>query len=201
MDVFSKEFGAYSPEYYKDAIQSGRITVNGKNISTDTLLRNGDRLSHTVHRHEPPVPYEPVQILKETDDLIAVNKPAAIPVHTCGAYRYNTLEMILRVEHHLSNLFLIHRLDRVTSGVVLLAKTREAAARYSALLQRGGVHKLYFAEVEGKVTWDDRWDPAFVHRIDDGFGVSVGIGSVSQRDGIMCCDGEHGKVRVLHCAQ
>ena len=121
-------------------------------------------------------------------------------MHTCGAYRYNTLEMILRLEHHLSNLYLIHRLDRVTSGVVLLAKTSEAA-KYSALLQRGGVHKLYFAEVEGKVTWNDNWDPAFVHRIDDGFGVSVGIGSVSQRDGIMCCDGEHGKVRMSRFVQ
>lgn len=197
MDVFSTEFGAYSAEYYRDAIVTGRINVNGKSVSTNYLLKNGDVICHTVHRHEPPVPYEPVRIVGETDELIAVNKPSSIPVHTCGAYRYNSLEMILKVEGGLNDIHLIHRLDRVTSGIVLLAKHKEAAARLSESLRQGGVHKVYLAEVEGSWKWNDEWDEKYVRYIDrEGVGVGIGITVVSQRDGIMRCDAEQGKVVI-----
>ena len=198
--MYSKEFGAYSPEYYEDAIRTGRITVNNKPVSIDYHLKNGDVICHTVHRHEPPVPYEPAHIISETDDIIAVNKPSSIPIHTCGAYRYNSLEMILKTEGHLPDFHLIHRLDRVTSGVVLLAKTKQAASQYSELLRRGGVHKLYLAIVEGECKWKEEWREQGLHveSIEEGgIGVGVGIAIVSQRDGVMKCDDQEGKVSLM----
>ncbi|KNB46209.1 pseudouridylate synthase [Blastocystis sp. subtype 4] len=190
LDVFSTEFGAYSADYYRDAIVTGRIVVNNKKVSTDYLLKNGDVICHTVHRHEPPVPYDPVHIVGETDELIAVNKPSSIPVHTCGAYRYNSLEMILKVEGGFQNIYLIHRLDRVTSGIVLLAKQKETAARLSESLRQGGVHKVYLAEVEGQWKWQEEWNQKSVDRVGE---AGVGVSVVSQRDGIMRCDAEQGK--------
>ena len=88
MDVFSTEFGAYSADYYRDAIVTGRIVVNNKKVSTDYLLKNGDVICHTVHRHEPPVPYDPVHIVGETDELIAVNKPS------CSYMRCLSLQLV-----------------------------------------------------------------------------------------------------------
>ena len=202
MDVFSTEFGAYSADYYRDAIVTGRIVVNNKKVSTDYLLKNGDVICHTVHRHEPPVPYFPICVVGETDELIAVNKPSSIPVHTCGAYRYNSLEMILKVECGFQNLCLIHRLDRVTSGIVLLAKRKEAAARLSESLRQGGVHKVYLAEVEGQWMWEEEWSQKCVDHVGDtGVGVHVGISVVSQRDGVMRWDAEQGKVSPLEAIE
>ena len=55
LDVYSTEFGAYSREYYKEAIQSGRIRVNGNKLSEDYILKNGDKITHTVHRRRPDI--------------------------------------------------------------------------------------------------------------------------------------------------
>lgn len=51
MDVYAKEFGAYSREYYEDAIKKGRIRVNGKCVDCAYMLKNGDTITHSVHRH------------------------------------------------------------------------------------------------------------------------------------------------------
>ena len=58
-------------------------------------------------KHEPPVPYYPIKVIGETDDMFAINKPSSIPVHACGSYRYNTVEMIIRKELHLDSFFFI----------------------------------------------------------------------------------------------
>ena len=144
---------------------------------------------------EPPVPYMPVHIIAETDDIIAVNKPSALPVHTCGAYRYNTLETILRKENGLQEFYFIHRLDRVTSGVMLLAKRKEIASELSAELQQGGCHKVYLAIAEGNCFDSVNLDGvAYVN--EKGMIVSRNIAIVSQKDGIMKVDEKEGKVVV-----
>ena len=49
--MYAKEFGAYSREYYEDAIKKGRIRVNGKCVDCSYPLKNGDTITHSVHRH------------------------------------------------------------------------------------------------------------------------------------------------------
>ena len=56
------------------------------------------------HRHELPVVDDPIEIVAETDDILAVNKPCSIPIHPCGKYRYNTLLIILSKEMNYTNL-------------------------------------------------------------------------------------------------
>jgi len=64
----------------------------------------------------------------ETQDLIAVHKPASMPVHACGQYRKNTVMALLQVERpDLGKLFPVHRLDKPVSGLLLIAKTAAAA--------------------------------------------------------------------------
>ena len=55
IDVYSTEFGSYPRSYYETAIHQGRILVSDKKVSTSYIVKGGDVLSHTVHRHEPGV--------------------------------------------------------------------------------------------------------------------------------------------------
>jgi hypothetical protein len=121
-----------------------------------------DVMVHRTHRHEPPV-HGSITLVADTSDLVAVSKPASMPMHPCGSYHHNTLTHVLVNEHVIPNqppLMLVHRLDRyavaymyactygyialiiaiyfdicsafrVTSGLVILAKTKEAASRIS----------------------------------------------------------------------
>ncbi|KAI9920694.1 hypothetical protein PsorP6_002582 [Peronosclerospora sorghi] len=88
-----------------------------------------------AHRHEPPVSADEISVVYEDDDLLAVTKPPSIPTHPCGAYRHNSLHSILqatRPDH--PQLHIVHRLDRLTSGVVLLAKNAAKAKALSLII-------------------------------------------------------------------
>lgn len=77
-----------------------------------------------------------MQILGQTKELVAVGKPASMPVHVSGQYRKNTLLSIVETEHpELGGLFPIHRLDKNVSGVLLFARSKEAAEKMRHLIQ------------------------------------------------------------------
>jgi tRNA pseudouridine synthase 8/2,5-diamino-6-(5-phospho-D-ribitylamino)-pyrimidin-4(3H)-one deaminase len=105
--------------------------------------------SHTVHRHEPPVTAEPIKIIHETDEILVVNKPGSIPIHPTGRFRHNTVVFILAAEKGYTKLHLVHRLDRLTSGLLLLAKTSECANRIAQQIKSSNVRKEYIAKVIG----------------------------------------------------
>lgn len=74
-------------------------------------------------------------------------------MHACGGYRYNSLEYILHHEPIVSDqpqLYLVHRLDRVTSGLVILAKSKNEASNISNLIQSKAATKVYLARVKGR---------------------------------------------------
>ncbi|KAL3668057.1 hypothetical protein V7S43_006924 [Phytophthora oleae] len=151
LEIFTMEFGANSPDYYKFAIASGRISVNHKVVPPDTVIKNGDLIIHTAHRHEPPVSGEEVPVVYEDDDLIAVSKPPSMPTHPCGAYRHNSLHTILQAARpDLPQLNIVHRLDRLTSGVVILAKNAAKAKALSSIIAERQASKTYLARVRGQ---------------------------------------------------
>ncbi|CAM9165534.1 unnamed protein product [Phaeothamnion confervicola] len=149
-EVFATEFGAYPPAYYDAAICSGRITINGNRVEPLTVIRDSDLLVHRTHRHEPPVLADPVEVVAEDDGVVAVCKPSTIPMHPCGAYHHNTLLRLLACERPGGEtLRPAHRLDRLTSGLVLLAKTAAAAAAIGDDIKAGRAAKTYLARVAG----------------------------------------------------
>ncbi|XP_070067655.1 pseudouridylate synthase RPUSD2 isoform X3 [Drosophila takahashii] len=83
-------------------------------------------------------------------DIVVVNKPASIPVHPCGRYRHNTVVFILAKEHNLKNLRTIHRLDRLTSGLLLFGRTAEKARALELQIRTRQVQKEYVCRVEGR---------------------------------------------------
>ncbi len=62
--------------------------MNGAPSTEHHVLKSTDFVVHKVHVHEPPVPAVKVDVLLETDDLVVVNKPAGLPVHQSGPYKY-----------------------------------------------------------------------------------------------------------------
>lgn len=152
IDVFSSDFRDRSPEYYAQAVASGVIKINGKIITQDVIIRNGDLITNTLHRHEPPVIGDPVRILHRDDvkGLLVVEKPGSMPIHPTGRYNYNTLLSILKFDYDLPLVHTSNRLDRLTSGVMICALTNEASRGLSAYFgQEGAVKKEYIARCRG----------------------------------------------------
>ncbi|KAK4410750.1 RNA pseudouridine synthase 7 [Sesamum angolense] len=100
-------------------------------------------------RHEPPVMARDVKILHTEPDVVTVCKPASVPVHPCGQYRKNTVVGILQAEHDLAPIFPIHRLDRLVSGLLILARSASKADSFRQQIESGEVKKQYVARVTG----------------------------------------------------
>lgn len=125
--------------------------VNGKPVTTKHLVQNGDIISHTTHRHEPPVTALPISVLHEDDDMIVINKPSGIPVHPAGRYNYNSVVEIMRAERGQNwNPLPCNRLDRLTSGVMFIGKHPKAAEKLSIKISERTVRKEYIARVKGE---------------------------------------------------
>ncbi|XP_029316770.1 pseudouridylate synthase RPUSD2 [Cottoperca gobio] len=157
LEVFKSEFRAESIEYYQRAAKEGRIRLNETPVEDLSLvLRNNDHMKNTVHRHEPPVVGQPLEVLVDDGEVLVVNKPASIPVHPCGRFRHNTVIFILGSERGISELHTVHRLDRLTSGVLLFARTLETSQKLDQLVRDRQLEKEYVCRVEGEFPEDER---------------------------------------------
>eukprot|EP00559_Dactyliosolen_fragilissimus_P002536 CAMPEP_0184866796 /NCGR_PEP_ID=MMETSP0580-20130426/23773_1 /TAXON_ID=1118495 /ORGANISM="Dactyliosolen fragilissimus" /LENGTH=626 /DNA_ID=CAMNT_0027366671 /DNA_START=38 /DNA_END=1918 /DNA_ORIENTATION=- len=163
IDVYHEEFGSYPRCYYENSIKEGRIRVSGKIVKCEYIIKGGDELSHTVHRHEPAVGISDrtkgcsidqgiINIIHENENVLVVDKPATVPVHPCGGYNFNSLSCILAHDRpDLSgNLHNVHRLDRLTSGLTILAKNTHIAKKLSKCITDRSCCKVYLARVQGK---------------------------------------------------
>ena len=127
------------------------MVLNGSTVSVSTKIKNGDVVSHTLHRHEPPVTAETIGIVHEDDDMIVINKPAGVPVHPAGRYNFNSVVEIMRAERDVGwNPMPCNRLDRLTSGIMFVGKNAKAAEELGKQIQGRTVKKEYIARVKGK---------------------------------------------------
>ena len=145
IDVFSEEFKHFSRDVLTQRILDGKITVNDQKIPLDYVIKEHDVIKHTAPRIESPTYNIPIEKLGETDDYIAVFKPASIPIHATGGYFQNSLIKQIGTRY-----FPVHRLDRVTSGIIVFAKSDKAAKTFAEMLNTGKIHKTYIARVLGK---------------------------------------------------
>lgn len=150
LEVFSREFKAFSTNYYTEAIKNGKIRVNGKQVCPNSYkLKEGDKIIHITTREETPILAELPEILFENDALIAVNKPSSVPVHPCGNFKFNSLQYLLEFCLKLKDLKTVHRLDRQTSGIVFFAKSGASSNEFREALIGDKVSKVYYARVQG----------------------------------------------------
>ncbi|XP_028294809.1 pseudouridylate synthase RPUSD2 [Gouania willdenowi] len=156
LEVFTSEFRTESMDYYHRAVEEGRIRLNDTPVEDlSVVLRNNDLMKNTVHRHEPPVVGRPLQVLVDDGEVLVVDKPASIPVHPCGRYRHNTVIFILGKELGISELHTVHRLDRLTSGVLLFARNLETSKRLDQMVRDRQLEKEYVCRVDGEFPEDE----------------------------------------------
>lgn len=150
LELLASEFSWRPREYWDDAADAGLLTVDGKPVGPDSILEMESHTRHLAWRFEPPVLAQDPRVLAVTRHCVAVEKPASLSMHPGGGYAFLTLQRMLECRAPwLGSLRAAHRLDRVTGGVVLLARTADAARWLSLLMQRRSVSKTYVALVRG----------------------------------------------------
>ncbi|CAD8123860.1 unnamed protein product [Paramecium sonneborni] len=149
IDAMEKEFRAYTKEYYLNAINEGKITVNGVVVCPEYKLEHGMQIEHATTRVEPPILDLPIDIVHQDIDFVVVSKPPSMIVHTGGGYHYNCLTAILHFEYGFKDLYVLHRLDRLTSGLLIFSKNRLLAQQFHDANSKLNVQKTYLARVQG----------------------------------------------------
>jgi 23S rRNA pseudouridine1911/1915/1917 synthase len=152
---------SYSRSRLQTWIKEGRVHVDGSAAKASLLLRGGERVEVSPADLPPlnATPEDlPIEILYEDAAVIAVNKPAGLVVHAGAGAHSGTL--VNRLVHHFTALSqvggelrpgIVHRLDRGTSGVLLVARTDQAHRALAAQFAGRTVEKTYLALVQGRV--------------------------------------------------
>lgn len=122
LDHILHEFPFQNRRYIEFKIRKGLIQVNTENVNSDYVLKLDDYVSNLVHFHEHPVLDYPIDVIYEDDDYLVVNKPPSYVIYAHSSFRQNCLTFILKTEKGYHDLRPVHRLDRQTSGVCILAK-------------------------------------------------------------------------------
>ncbi|KAE9549584.1 hypothetical protein FO519_007205 [Halicephalobus sp. NKZ332] len=150
-NVFSQEFLSTHKHYARVACRMGRFFINGKQMTDpNRVLDHNERILHVGHRHEHQILDVKIEIISETEDFLVVNKPASLPVHSCGQYRAHTVLGLLERENGINGLRVIHRLDRPTSGVLIFAKNYETDLEFKRSLLACDWKKEYLCRVRGE---------------------------------------------------
>ena len=145
-----------SRTFIKNLIETDAVRVNGKEVKAHHKVLSGDEIvidfiaSGDMEKLEPE--NIPLDIFYEDDSLIIVNKPAGMIVHPASGCRSGTLVNALLFHcrqlsdgSHEFRPGIVHRLDRDTSGVLLLAKKRQALLSLHQQMREGSIGKFYYA--------------------------------------------------------
>ena len=164
VDRFVADVSGLSRSYVQRLITEDRLTRDGQPIKANAVVGPGDRLVLTV---PPVVPLElageaiPLVVVYEDDDLLIIDKPAGLVVHPSPGHPAGTIVNALLgraggAEYGgiagVSRPGIVHRLDRDTSGLLMVAKHDAAQAGLMAQLKARRVKKTYLALVHGSVT-------------------------------------------------
>ena len=138
-------------------IDAGAVTVDGQARAKRHLLSEGERVVAIVERPAAPVPADagaPHAIVYEDDDLIVVDKPAGVVVHPAAGHPSGTLVDALRGRAAGGpepwRPGIVHRLDRDTSGLLIVAKHDRVHRALQEMLRRREIEREYLALVEGR---------------------------------------------------
>ncbi|HAV5001156.1 RluA family pseudouridine synthase [Acinetobacter baumannii] len=161
--LFSRLKGVPKSRIYR-LIREGQVRVNKKRIKAETKLAIGDQIRVAPIRYEQkdetavPVSDSVAQgllsrVVYEDEGLLVVNKPSGIAVHGGSGVAYGLIEA-LRAATGKKYLELIHRIDRDTSGLVMISKKRSTLKLLQDMLREHKIRKTYAAIVKGQVSLD-----------------------------------------------
>lgn len=168
LDSFlAQQFPAYSRVHLRRVINAAAVQVDGRRMKASYHLRPGERVTiylPELPREGPQPENIPLDVLYEDEHLAAINKPAGMIVHPAKGHWSGTLTAALA--YHFAQLSsvggatrpgIVHRLDRDTSGVIVVAKHDRAHFNLARQFEERSVEKEYFAIVAGEPDHDRDW--------------------------------------------
>jgi len=142
-------------------IRSGQVRVNSRRASPDRRLEAGDRVRIPPVKAAPAAGGRPIpprnaawierRVLYEDADLLVLDKPAGLAVHGGSGVTLGAIELLRSARPDAPSLSLVHRLDRDTSGCLLVARKQSSLRRLQAQFRAGTVEKIYLALLVGKL--------------------------------------------------
>lgn len=166
LDVFLAENTSFSRSFIKTMNDEGRIFVNGKQEKAGYKLKAGDEIEinekevETINVDPENIPLD---IVYEDDDLLVINKPRGMVVHPANGH-YDGDTLVNALLYHIKDLSsingvvrpgIVHRIDKDTSGLLVVAKNDEAHVFLSNQLLDHSMHREYMALVEGVIPHTD----------------------------------------------
>ena len=138
-------------------IRSGEVRINKGRVSAETRVQTGDmvrlppvRISEKVaEKAERPAPAKDFPALLEDEYMVALSKPAGVAVHGGSGVSFGVIEQMRQARPESKFLELVHRLDRETSGILLVAKKRSALIHLQDQFRERETGKTYLALVQG----------------------------------------------------
>jgi len=133
-------------------LRSGEVRVNSGRVKPDYRLQVGDRVRippvRVAQRKSSPKPQE-FPVVHEDPAILVVDKPSGVAVHGGSGVSYGVIESLRAARPQSKFLELAHRLDRDTSGLLIVCKKRSALVELHRMLREGEVRKIYLAVVKG----------------------------------------------------
>ena len=136
-------------EYWQSECDAGMVIYKGQPLTGEQTIRSGWRIEHLVPQTTEPDVNNQVKFLYEDDVLIAVDKPAPLPMHPCGRFNRNSLGYFMGRVFAGEQIRILHRLDSNTTGVVVMARKKSAAKFVAPQFVNGEIEKTYLARVAG----------------------------------------------------
>ena len=146
-------------------LRSGEVRVNKKRVDTTYRLQiddevrippiavEGERAPHVIEPKQQQTAWLDTNVIFEDDALLAINKPSGYAVHGGSGLNFGVIELIRHARPKAKFLELVHRIDRETSGILLIAKKRSALVNMHDMMRHNRIEKKYTMMVEGE--WTD----------------------------------------------
>lgn len=150
LEWISSRFTYHDRSKWKTYIDDERVKINGEKTHIDYFLNSGDKIEYFPEPVIEPSIDPNYTVIYEDDDLLVINKPSDLPCHPGGIYFEHTLWYLLKQKY--DYISLVNRLDRETSGVMLVAKNKTSAKYFFNLMMDREIEKEYLVLVYGELT-------------------------------------------------
>ena len=195
LDVFLAEQTGWTRSQIKLQIDAGKAFVNKKIVKPGFLIKNGDIINLSFSKEILEINAEaeniPLEIVYEDDDFAIINKPQGMVVHPApGAYNHTLVNALLFYFDNLSKSSdnirpgIVHRIDKDTSGLLVVAKNDNAHASLAKQIAEHTCFRHYIALLEGNIKQDNGTIETFISR--------------SSKDRKMMAVSDTGKLAITH---
>lgn len=149
IDFLVHRFPYQDRKNWLKCLEAGEVKLNKRRVSPFQVLKSRDIISYERPREKEPAVDDTYRIVHIDDSIVLVEKSGNLPISESGRYYRNTLINIMKEREGFKELFAVHRLDKETSGIVLIARTKDTATILGKQFVQHKPSKTYHAILKG----------------------------------------------------